>query len=62
MANYATESDLKEETDINTSEFARKTDLASLKSVVNDLVIDKLKTVPLDLSKLLINVVKNDVV
>ena len=47
---------------MNTSEFARKTDLASLKSVVDDLVIDKLKTVPLDLSKLLINVVQNDVV
>ena len=47
-------------TSINTSKFTKKVDLGNLKSDVNDLVIDNLKNVPVDLSKLS-NLVKNDV-
>ena len=43
---------MKKETGIDTSEFVKKTDLASLKSDVGRLGIDKLKTVIVDLSKL----------
>ena len=53
MSNYAIKSDLKEATSINTSKLTKKVDLAYLKSDVNDLDIDKLKTVPVDLSKLI---------
>ena len=60
MSDYATKSYLKNATDVDTSEFTRKVDLANLKSDIDDLDIDKLKTVPADLSKLS-NVVKNDV-
>ena len=35
LSNYAAKYDLKVETDINKSEFAKKTDSASLKSKVN---------------------------
>ena len=52
LSNFATKVDLKKETGIDTSEFAKKTDLASLKSDVGRLGIDKLKTVIVDLSKL----------
>ena len=55
MFNYATKSDLKSATDTNTSKFAKKVDLASLKS---DVDIDKLETTPIDFSKPS-NVVKN---
>ena len=46
---------------MDTSNFALKTNLASLKSEVDKLDIDKLKVVPTDLSKLS-DVVKNEVV
>ena len=46
---------------VDTSNFALKTNLANLKIEVDKLDIDKLATVPVDLSKLS-NVVKNDVV
>ena len=46
---------------VNTSSFALKSNLASLKIEVDKLDIDKLASVPLDLSKLS-DVVKNDVV
>ena len=61
FSNYATKSDLKGATDINTSKFAKKSNFAKLKSDVDDFDIDKLKTVPVHLSKL-IDVVKNEVV
>ena len=61
MSNYAPESDLKSPTGTNISKFAKKADLVSLKSDVDELDTDKLKTVPLHLSKLS-NVVENDVV
>ena len=59
-SNYATEADLKKATSV-ASKFAKKVDLASLKSNVNKLDIDKLAPAPVDLSKLS-NAVKNDVV
>ena len=48
-------------THVDTSNFALKTNLANLKTEVDQLDIGKLATVPADLSKLS-NVVKNDVV
>ena len=59
MCNYPTKFDLKGPIDIEISEFAKKTDLASLKSDADQLDIDKLKTV--DLTELS-NVVKYGVV
>ena len=61
MSNYATKSDWKNAIGIDTSKFAKETDLVSLKSDIDDLDTDKLKTVPVDLCKLS-NVVENDVV
>ena len=61
MSNYAPEPDLKSPTGTDISKFAKKADLASLKSDVDELDTDKLKTIPLHLSKLS-NVVENDVV
>ena len=61
LSNYATKTDLKNITHIDTSSFALKTNLASLKTEVDKLDIDKLAPVPVDLSKLS-DVVKNDVV
>ena len=52
---------LKNATGIDTSKLAAKSDLATLKDEVDKIVIDKLKTVPIDLSKLS-NVVKNKIV
>ena len=49
LSNYGTKSDLKGATDIDISKFTWKTDLAKLKSDVDDLDIDNLKTVPVDL-------------
>ena len=48
-------------THVDISSFALKTNLASLKTEVDKLDIDKLAQVPVDLSKLS-DVVKNDVV
>ena len=59
LCNYPTKFDLKGPIDIEISEFAKKTDLASLKSDADQLDIDKLKTV--DLTELS-NVVKYGVV
>ena len=50
FSNYATKTDLKNATGIDTSSFAKKVDLASLKSNVDKLDIDKLKNVPTNLS------------
>ena len=48
LSNYATKADLKNATGVDVSSFARKTYLASLKSNVDKLDIDKLKNVPTD--------------
>ena len=61
LANYATKDDVKNTTHVDVSSYATKTNLAALKSDVDKIDTDKLKTVPADLSKLS-NVVKNDVV
>ena len=61
LVNYATKTDLKNITHADVSSFANKTNLASLKTEVDKIDTDKLKTVPADLAKLS-NVVKNDVV
>ena len=61
LSSYATKDDIKNITHIDSSSFALKTNLAKLKTEVDKLDIDKLATVPVDLSKLS-NVVKNDVV
>ena len=61
LSNYATKSDLKNVTHVDTSSFALKTNLGNLKTEVDKLDIDKLAPVPVDLSKLS-DVVKNDIV
>ena len=61
LSNYATKTDIKNISHVDTSSFALKTNLASLKTEVDKLGIDKLAPVPVDLSKLS-NVVKNNVV
>ena len=61
LSNYATKIDLKNITHLDASDFPLKTNLASLKTEVDKLDIDKLAPVPADLSKLS-DVVKNDVV
>ena len=58
LSSQATKTDLKNVTHIDTSSFGLRTNLASLKTEVNKLNIDKLAPVPVDLNKL--NVVKND--
>ena len=61
LSYYATKSDSKSATGVDTLKFAKKVDLASLKSDIEKLHIDKLKATLIDLSKLN-NVVKNDAV
>ena len=61
LSNYATKTDLKNVTHIDTSGFALKRNLANLKTEVDKLDFDKLVPVPTDSSKLS-NVVQNDVV
>ena len=60
-SNYAKKDDVKNITHVDVSSYATKTNLAALKSKVDKIDTDKLKTVPADLAKLS-NVVKNDVV
>ena len=50
LSNYATKSELKKQTGVHKQGFV--TYLATLKPNVNKLDVDKLKTVPADLSKL----------
>ena len=61
MTDYATKTDLNNTTHVDTSGFALKTNLSSLKTEVDKLDIPKLSTVPTDLSKLT-NKVANDLV
>ena len=60
LSNYATKTDIKNVSHVDTSSFALKTNLANLKTETDKLDINKLVTVPTDLSKLS-NVAKNDV-
>ena len=61
LPNFATKGHLKNATIVDTSKFAKKIDLASLKSEVDKLDIDKLEKVPTHLSSLKNIVVKLDV-
>ena len=61
LTNYATKTDLNNITHLDTSSFASKTNLAALKTEVDEIDIDKLKTAPVDLAKLT-NAVENDLV
>ena len=61
LTNYAIKTDLNNITHVHTSSFAGKTNLAALKTEVDKIDVDKLKTTPIDLDKLS-NLVKNDVV
>ena len=59
LSNYAAKTDIKNISHVDTSSFALRTSLASLKTEGDNLDIDKLVPVPVDLSKLS---VKKDVV
>ena len=61
LSNYAIKADIKNISHVDTSSFVLKTNLASFKTEVDKLDIDKLAPAPVDLSKLS-GVVKNDVV
>ena len=61
LTNYTTKTDLNNITHVDTSSFASKTNLAALKTEVDKIGVDKLKTTPIDLHKLS-NLVKNDAV
>ena len=61
LSNYAPKLELKIASGIDTSNFALKPNLATLKVEVEKIDVDKLKTVPVNLSKLS-NLVKNEVV
>ena len=51
LANYATKNDIKNITHVDVSSFASKTNLAALKTEVDKIDVDKLKTTPTDLGK-----------
>ena len=61
LSNYATKKDINDISHVDVSGFASKTNLAALKTEVDKIDADKLKTVPVDLAKLS-NIVKNEVV
>ena len=61
LSNYATKTDLRNVSHADVSSFALKSNLASLKTKVDKIDADKLKTVPVDVAKLS-DVVKNDVI
>ena len=52
LSNYATKTDLKNISHIDTSSFTQKSSSVSLKAEVGKLDIDKLIPVPVDISKL----------
>ena len=61
LSNYATKTDLNNITHVDVSSFASKTNLAALKTEVDKIDEDLLKTTPTDLAKLT-NAVEHDVV
>ena len=52
LSNYATKADIKNISHVDTSSFALKSNLASLKTEVDKLDVDKLVLDPADLNKL----------
>ena len=61
FSNYATKDDVKNITHDDVSSFASKANLAALKTEVDKIDADKLKTTPADLAKLT-NAIEHDVV
>ena len=61
LSHYATKADIKNISHVDTLKFALKSNLASLKTEIDKLDIDKLVQVLVDLSRLS-DVVKNDIV
>ena len=61
LTNYPIKTDLKNITHVDVSSFASKTNLVALKTEVDKIDVNKLKTTPIDLDRLS-NLVKNDVV
>ena len=61
LSNHATKDDIKNITHVDTSYFALKTNLANLKTEVDKLDIDKLKSLPNKLSNLNTKVDKLDI-
>ena len=61
MSNYATKTDLKNTTGVDTSSFAKKVDLATLKSYVDKLDVDNLENIPNGLSSFKNKVYKLDI-
>ena len=61
LTDYATKTDIKNILHVDTSRFALRSNLASLKTEVDKLDVSKLVPVPVDISKLS-DVAKNDVV
>ena len=61
LTNYVTKDDVKNIAHVDVSSFASKTNLAALKTEVDKIDADKLKTTPTDLVKLT-NAIEHDVV
>ena len=61
LSNYATKTDIKNIWHVDASSFALKTNLADIKTEVDNLDVNKLVPIPADLSKLS-NIVKYNVV
>ena len=61
LVNYATKTDLKNIAHVDVSSFASKTNLAALKTEIDKIDADKLKTTPTDLAKLT-NAIEHNVV
>ena len=61
FSNYAAKTDIKNISHVDTSSFTLKSNLASLKTEVDKLDIDKLKILPNDLSNLKDKVDKLDI-
>ena len=53
LSNYATKTDMKNISHVDTSSFALKTNLANLKTKVDKLDIDKFVPISVDLSKVM---------
>ena len=62
LSNYATKSDLKHATGIDTSKLAAKSDPVSLKTEVDKVDVEKLINIPTNLGNLKIKVDKLDIV
>ena len=59
LSNYATKNYINDITHVDVSGFTSKTNLAALKTEIDKIDVDKLKTAPTDLAKLT-NAVEND--